>query len=66
MVLPGFTRAGGPVIKEELLDAWMRVYATLMITLSRDPETRRRLEELKDLLAQANELVQEIFGEASP
>ena len=64
--IPGVTYAGGPVDKTELREAWMRVYLGLMIIKSRDPEQAVKLEKLKDLLVQANELVMDLLDEGAP
>lgn len=59
--LPGFTRPGGPIEKEPLREAWMRVYLSLMITTSPIPEKKEKLNKLHDLLAESNEIVMELL-----
>ena len=59
--IPGVTYAGGPVDQTELREAWMRVYLGLMIIKSRNPKQAEQLDRLKDLLAQANELVMDLL-----
>lgn len=60
-VLPGFTHPGGPVKTEELKEAWMRVYATLMIINTSNPDLKPTLDKMRDSLAEVGELVMEVL-----
>ena len=63
MTLPGFTVPGGPVVKKELRQAWMKVYIVLMMLKSHNPAEREKLSKMQDDLAQLNETVTEVLDD---
>ena len=57
----GFTAPGAPPNIEKVKDSWMKMYALLMLIQTRDPAKKEKFDELRNLLAEANENIMELF-----